>query len=69
MGTKVETLKRLRQLKWEHDESLVGDPNDGYIQDEQNTRNSYQLVAESAIREEVLTEADLEEAGLPLRLE
>lgn len=69
MDKKTETLNRLRQLKYEHDQSLVGDPNEGYIQDEQNTRKSYRLVAEDAMRDGILSAADVEAAGLPLKLE
>lgn len=69
MSHKEETLKRLRQLKWEHEESLVGDPADGYIQDEQNTRKSYGLVVEDAMRDGVISLSDLREAGLPTKLE
>ncbi len=69
MDKKSETLQRLRQLKYEHEQSLVGDPNEGYIQDEQNTRNSYRLVAEDAMRDGILSAEDVEAAGLPSKLE
>jgi hypothetical protein len=64
-------LARLRELKAEHAAALGEGPGEapGFTQDEQITRNSYDLVAGDALDSGTLTKADLQAAGLPKRLE
>lgn len=67
---KAEFLRRLQELKTEHAASIDEGPGEapGFTQDEQITRKSYRLVVVDALESGVLTEADLQAAGLPKSL-
>lgn len=68
---KEAALARLRELKAQHAAALGEGPGEapGFIQDEQVTRKSYKLVVREALDSGVLTEAELQVAGLPKILE
>jgi hypothetical protein len=69
---KDQVLARLRELKTEHAATLGDAPAawaSGFTEDENITRKSYRLVVVDALESGVLTESDLEHAGLPQTLE
>ncbi|HWI60753.1 MAG TPA: hypothetical protein VNT75_02815 [Symbiobacteriaceae bacterium] len=61
----------MRELHSEHSAALGEGPGEapGFTEDEMVTRKSYRLVAEDALDAGILTEGDLQAAGLPKRLE
>jgi hypothetical protein len=67
LNDQKQVVARLHELIAQHASALGEGPEaaPGYTQDEQITRKSYNLVVRDALSSGVLTEADLQDEGLP----
>lgn len=71
MDERSRVLERLRELKAQHRASTAEGAGEapGFMQDEQNTRESYHYVAHEAIRAGVLSREELAAEGLGVLLD
>jgi hypothetical protein len=67
LNDQKQVVARLHELIAQHAATLGEGPAEapGYTQDEQITRKSYNLVVKDALSSGVLTEANLQDEGLP----